>query len=210
MYFNACPSMEKLTPISLTVHPGKGTRPGYTYSEKDWDPITEEEAIQNPSNGYRASKTFAEKASWDFVESEKPNFTIATVCSIQRWSTRLSHCLLSQCNPPLVLGPIVHYLRDLDSLNTSNQRIRDILLGKAREEIAPTGTFLWTDVRDLALAHVRAAERPEAAGKRFFITAGYFSNKEIANIIRDSFPDLASKLPTEDTKGGDYPEEGRS
>ena len=83
------------------------------------------------------------------------------------------------------------------------------MLGKAREEIAPTGTFLWTDVRDLALAHVRAAERPEAAGKRFFITAGYFSNKEIANIIRDSFPDLDSKLPTKDTKGGDYPEEGR-
>lgn len=82
------------------------------------------------------------------------------------------------------------------------------MLGKAREEIAPTGTFLWTDVRDLALAHVRAAERSEAAGKRFFITAGYFSNKEIANIIRDSFPELDSKLPTKDTKGGDYPEEG--
>ena len=128
----------------------------------------------------------------------------------QRFSTYLSHRSLSQCNPPLVLGPIVHYLRDLDSLNTSNQRIRDIMLGKARDEIAPTGTFLWTDVRDLALAHIRAAERPEAAGKRFFITAGYFSNKEIANIIRDSFPDLDSKLPTKDTKGGDYPEEGWS
>lgn len=77
-----------------------------------------------------------------------------------------------QCNPPLVLGPIVHYLRDLDSLNTSNQRIRDIMLGKAKDEIAPTGTFLWVDVRDLALAHIRAAERPEAAGKRFFIVSG--------------------------------------
>ena len=128
----------------------------------------------------------------------------------QRLFTCLSHCSLNQCNPPLVLGPIVHYLRDLDSLNTSNQRIRDIMIGKARQEIAPTGTFLWADVRDLALAHVRAAERPEAAGKRFFITAGHFSNKEIANIIRDSFPDLDSKLPTKDTKGGDYPEDGWS
>jgi nucleoside-diphosphate-sugar epimerase len=53
--------------------------PGYQYSEKDWNPITEEEALQNASNGYRASKTFAEKAAWDFVEKEKPNFTIATV-----------------------------------------------------------------------------------------------------------------------------------
>ena len=55
---------------------------GHVYSEKDWNPITEEEAIQNPMNGYRASKTFAEKAAWDFVEKEKPNFTIATVCSL--------------------------------------------------------------------------------------------------------------------------------
>ena len=76
------PSMEKLTLISPTVYPSKGTRPGYVYSEKDWNPITEEEAIQNPSNGYRASKTFAEKAAWDFVETEKPNFNIVTVCSV--------------------------------------------------------------------------------------------------------------------------------
>ncbi len=111
-------------------------------------------------------------------------------------------------NPPLVLGPIVHYLNSLDALNTSNQRIRDIMTGKAKEEIAPTGTFIWTDVRDLALAHVKAMELPEAGSKRFFVTAGYFSNKEIADIIRDAYPDLASKLPTKSTKGGDYPKEG--
>lgn len=114
-----------------------------------------------------------------------------------------------KCNPPLVLGPIVHYLNSLDALNTSNQRIRDIMLGKARDEIAPTGTFIWTDVRDLALAHVRAAEIPDAGGKRFFVTAGYFTNREIADIVRDAFPDLADKLPTNETKGGGYPEEGK-
>ena len=57
----------------------KGNRPGYVYSEADWNPITEEQAIQTPTNGYRASKTFAEKAAWDFVEREQPNFTLATV-----------------------------------------------------------------------------------------------------------------------------------
>ena len=111
-------------------------------------------------------------------------------------------------NPPLVLGPIVHYLNSLDALNTSNQRIRDIMMGKAKNEIAPTGTFIWTDVRDLALAHVKAMELPDAGAKRFFVTAGYFSNREIASIIRESYPDLSSKLPNQDTKGGDYPEEG--
>ena len=64
------------------VDGSKGARPGHTYSEKDWNPITHEEALKNPANGYRASKTFAEKAAWEFVEKEKPNFTIATIVSI--------------------------------------------------------------------------------------------------------------------------------
>ena len=172
------------------LNPSKGNRPGYTYSEADWNPITEEEAIQNPPNGYRASKTFAEKAAWEFLKNEKPNFTISTMC------------------PPLVLGPIIHYLQNLDNLNTSNQRIAAIMTGKAKEEIPPTGTFIWTDVRDLALAHVKAAELPAAANERFFVTAGFFSNEEIADIIRENFPQLQGQLPAKGTKGGEYPADG--
>ena len=168
----------------------QGTRPGYEYSEKDWNPITHDQALENPANGYRASKTFAEKAAWDFVEKEKPNFSISTMC------------------PPLVLGPIVHYLASLNSLNTSNERVRDIMAGKAKDTIPETGTFIWTDVRDLALCHVKAIEVDAAANKRFFVTAGYFSNKEIAQVIRKNFPDLAKNLPSESTPGGDYPKDG--
>ncbi|MCJ1290332.1 methylglyoxal reductase (NADPH-dependent) gre2 [Xylographa carneopallida] len=164
---------------------------GHVYTEKDWNPITEEEAIQNPMNGYRASKTFAEQAAWDFVEKEKPNFTIAT------------------CNPPMVFGPVVHYLNSLDAVNTSNQRIRDIMTGASKEKLTPSGVFLWVDVRDIAFAHVLAAEKAEAANKRFFITAGYFSNKEIAEIVTENFPELKSKMPTGDAlTPGDYPEGG--
>lgn len=172
------------------VDGSKGTRPGYVYSEKDWNPVTEEEAVQNPSNGYRASKTFAEKAAWEFVEKEKPNFSIATMC------------------PPLVLGPIVHYLNSLDGLNTSNQRVRNLITGENKKEISETGTFIWVDVRDLALCHVLAAEKEDAANKRFFITAGYFSNKEICEIIRKNFPEYKDQLPDEGVKGGDYPKDG--
>jgi len=60
--------------------------------------------------------------------------------------------------------------------------------GKAKEEIPETGTFIWVDVRDLALCHVLAIEKEEAANKRFFITAGYFSNKEIAQVIEKHYP----------------------
>jgi len=177
--------------FAALINGAKGNSwPEHTYSEADWNPVTEEEAVQNPSNGYRASKTFAERAAWDFVKNEKPNFDIATL------------------NPPLVLGPIAHYLNSLDSLNTSNQRIRNFVTGQCKNEIPDTGTFIWVDVRDIADGHVNAMEIPEAGGKRFFITAGYFSNKEVCEIIRKNFPEYADQLPGKDIKGGDYPEAG--
>ncbi|KAJ5915952.1 hypothetical protein N7454_010859 [Penicillium verhagenii] len=167
------------------------------YSEKDWNPVTWEEA-QDHSQVYRASKvggsslhrnddkptnklscqTFAEKAAWKFVEEEKPNFDIATI------------------NPPLVFGPIVNYLNSLEAINTSNQRVRDLVQGKFKEKIPPTGTFLWVDVRDVALAHVKAIEVAKAGGQRFLVVAGYFSNKRAADAIRETHPKLESKLPS--------------
>lgn len=80
------------------------------------------------------------------------------------------------------------------------------MLGKYKDNLPPTGTFLWTDVRDLALAHVRAAERREAAGKRFFITAGYFSNRQIADIIAEEFPELGEKIAGKEIEGDFDPE----
>lgn len=163
----------------------------YTYTEKDWDPVTEAEALESPLSAYRASKTFAEKAAWDFCDTEKPNFQLTT------------------CNPPLVLGPIVHYLNSLDALNTSNLRIRDLIAGAAKAKCPPTGNYLWVDVRDLAEAHVLAMEKDETAGKRFFITKGNFSNKQIAEIIADEFPQYRQGLPQgEALKSGDFPQGG--
>lgn len=92
-------------------------------------------------------------------------------------------------------------------MNTSNQRIRDIYQGKAKDEIPESGAFLWVDVRDLALGHVKAIEVDAAANKRFFVTAGHFSNKEIAQIIKKSYPQTKD-LPSDSTPGGDYPKEG--
>jgi nucleoside-diphosphate-sugar epimerase len=90
-------------------------------------------------------------------------------------------------------------------MNTSNQRILAAAQGKFKDEIPPTGVHLWVDVRDVAEAHVAAFEKPEAANKRFFVTAGYFSNKEIGQIIKKNFPDFKD-LPSDSTPGGDYPE----
>jgi nucleoside-diphosphate-sugar epimerase len=149
------------------------------YNEESWNPVTEEQALL-PAYTYRASKTFAERAAWDFVAANKPNFSLTVL------------------NPPLVLGPMVHHLGSLDAINTSNERVRDFVLGRHRDKLPPSGVYIWVDVRDLAEAHVRSIEVPEAAGKRFLITAGYFSNKRIVDIVRESFPELGEQLPPAD------------
>ncbi|KAJ5884645.1 hypothetical protein N7495_009155 [Penicillium taxi] len=149
------------------------------YDETSWNPVTWDEAIAERSKTYRGSKKFAEKAAWDFIEKENPGFDLATI------------------NPPLVYGPVVHHLEGLSRLNTSNQTIGEFVQGKhTADELPPTGTLLWVDVRDLALAHVKAIEIPEAGGNRFFVTAGYCSTKRIVDAIRQRLPELAaSRLP---------------
>lgn len=71
-------------------------------------------------------------------------------------------------------------------------------MGKWREQVPPTvPVFTWCDVRDVALAHVRAMTRPDAGGKRFYIVGGHFSNMRIAEIVRRTHPQLTQqgKLP---------------
>lgn len=150
-----------------------------TYDESAFNPITMDQALNtDAASAYRGSKTFAEQAAWEFVDKEKPNFTLSTL------------------NPPLVLGPIVHYLNSLSSINTSNELVLNMVQGKFKDEgLPPTRVLNWIDVRDIALAHVRAIEREEAAGKRFFCVADFFRNSDVADIIKKNFPDLADKLP---------------
>lgn len=174
------------------------------YSETSWSEVTWEQAM-DPMHTYRASKVssppslsspaklsqqkFAEKAAWDFIASEKPNFDLATI------------------NNTYTFGPVPNSLDSLDNLNTSNHRIRDLVLGHMRNGVQPTApVFTFVDVRDVALAHVRALSVPEAGGSRFYLVGGFFSNPRVAQIIRKNFPQLEDKLPPFDTKD-DFPDD---
>ncbi|KAK4120897.1 NAD(P)-binding protein [Parathielavia appendiculata] len=168
--------------------------PSTTFTEASWNPVTLDDVHRSPATAYRASKTLAERAAWDFVRDPKneTKFDLVTI------------------NPPMVFGPVVHYLSSLNSINTSNERVVDCLKGKWKDEIPSTGpAVIWVDVRDLAAAHIKAGlEKPEVGGKRLFVTAGLFSNAELARIVRRRFPEYAERLPTEETKGGELPVEG--
>ncbi|KAF8244162.1 NAD(P)-binding protein [Wilcoxina mikolae CBS 423.85] len=161
----------------------QGNRPGYTYSERDWNPVTYEEAVHaGGAAAYCASKTLAEKAAWDFVAgrgSSAPtapvNFSLATVC------------------PPMVYGPLEHSAR-LKSLNTSTQDIYRLING-SEKSVPDTAFYAWVDVRDVGLAHVLALEappKPTGTEDRYFTTAGNFTYAQICHVIKTHFPQLVN------------------
>jgi nucleoside-diphosphate-sugar epimerase len=156
----------------------KGLRPGYTYTEADWNPVTYEEAKTTPdgSAAYCASKLLAEKAAWDFVTKEKPSFNLATIC------------------PPMVYGPTAHHLTSLKTLNTSSQDIYRLIDG-SEKTVPETQFYAFSDVRDIAEAHRLAYEIPNAGGERFFVTGGNYSYQMVCDIVREKVPAVKEKTP---------------
>lgn len=54
------------------LDPTQGLRPGYTYTEQDWNPVTREEASKGDSVvAYLASKTMAEQAAFAYIAWNK-------------------------------------------------------------------------------------------------------------------------------------------
>ncbi|QRV84238.1 NADPH-dependent methylglyoxal reductase GRE2 protein [Ceratobasidium sp. AG-Ba] len=168
----------------------QGNRPGYAYSEKDWNPITFESAQKDTVAGYYGSKKLAEKAAWEFMETESPNFELVTLC------------------PPMVYGPVLQEVPAMNKLNTSSTAFYSIFTGETKELKFP-GVWLWVDVRDIALAHVRAIEKPGVGGQRFLISQGTFNVGQVADFIWKHYPERAeAKGISKSTPEVGYPAEG--
>lgn len=146
--------------------------PFFTYTGKDWNPLSYTEAIDPASSAvvaYRGSKKFAELEAWKFLESEKPKFDIVTLC------------------PPMTFGPVANPVHKAQDLNESNSMLWKIAEGA--KPLPVTRVPFWIDVRDLAQAHVEALLRPEASNKRYIpASPEYFSYSLAANIMLDVFP----------------------
>jgi len=156
--------------------------PAYTANEESWCKLTWEQAKENPLKGYVASKTFAERAAWDYVKQEKPNFKLSVV------------------NPVYVFGPQAFDSSAVGTLNTSSEIINSLLNLGPKDQIPELqGGFI--DVRDVARAHLVAFESDAAIGQRLLTTnKERFSTFEIANIIRDNFSEYKDQLPAVDPK----------
>lgn len=133
--------------------------PVYTFTEKDWNNFSTQQVEEkgddcDKSQMYRASKTLAERAAWDFVDKEKPSFDLTTI------------------QPPLIFGPLLHQCEKPESLNTSVNNFYQFLEGNKSAEDAQTGFGSFVDVRDVAHLHVESLVKEEAGNERFLVATG--------------------------------------
>lgn len=157
------------------------TKEGKPYTEKDWNPVTAEQAIEkkDPVLGYNVSKKRAELAAWEFMEEQKPAFDLTVM------------------NPDIITGPMIHYIDGPKSINETNHfAIASFIDGTHKEIEGVTFPFYHSvDVRDVAQAHVDSLANKAASNQRILLIAGLISPQLIANIIRENFPALRGRVP---------------
>ncbi|KAJ7137439.1 D-lactaldehyde dehydrogenase [Mycena crocata] len=145
-----------------------------TFSELDWNQQAPREVAELGHEApaitkYRASKTLAERAAWDFVEQHKAEIG---------WD-------LVVINPPFVFGPTIHEVTTPDSLNTSARQFYTILTELASPATLHSGSC-WVDVRDLGRAHVLALLKEAAGGERIIVSAGPYVWQDWLDAAPDS------------------------
>lgn len=151
----------------------KGARPGYTYTEKDWNPAGWEAADADVSTAYCASKKLAEEAAWKWMETNKPGFTLTAL------------------DPAWVFGPQVGGLDSLTHLNQSSETLLQLLDAKT----VPSLDFAaYIDVRDIAAAHILAFETQATAGERL-LCGSHFGYQAACDMLREALPELKSRIP---------------
>ncbi|KAI8282508.1 NADPH-dependent methylglyoxal reductase GRE2 [Colletotrichum sp. SAR 10_98] len=168
-------SIANVSSFASVIDLSQGYRAGYVYTEKDWNPMTYEEAAKTDSGvaAYCASKGLAESAMWKWMgENKDVTFTLANIC------------------PPWVFGPYLGKL-ELNRLATSVGLLWKLV---GAESVFPTDFAASTDVKDVAQALLNAIERPEAAGERFIIGT-HFDWQTAADILREEVPELKSRVP---------------
>ncbi|KAJ9646675.1 Glycine-rich RNA-binding protein 2, mitochondrial [Knufia peltigerae] len=168
---NYAPSLKRFvytSSIQSVVNPLDLNGIGTHYSSNSWNPVTMDQAMSGPlALTYSASKTFAEKAAWEFMKIRKPQFELVVL------------------NPPGVFGPHRNHIESTASLNASNKWLyRNLMLSERSTAVPPDTVPLTVDVRDLALAHYQAAFAPGVGNRRYLVAEGSHLNQEICDYLR--------------------------
>jgi len=162
--------VKKVVVTSSVVAIMGGRQDKLTFNEDDW-------AVDKLMDAYGKSKLRAETLAMDFV---------AKLPESERFE-------LSFINPALVLGPAI-----IDSPFTSGDIIMKLLNNKIFG--LPKIMFPIVDVRDVAIAHVKALENKNSNGKRYALSAASVWAEELSVYLRDEFTQYGYKIPNRKIK----------
>ena len=138
----------------------------YTFGEHDWTDENWTEGV----NDYFLSKTKAEKAAWELMESKGLKNKLTTIC------------------PGGVFGDA------LDKKGgTSIEYVRQFMAGKFPG--APKFAVLISDVRDIAKAHVACIGNTKVGGRRLIVGKEVKKLVELSQLMAEAMPEYAKKLP---------------
>ena len=137
----------------------------YTFGESDWS-----NTDWSGSNDYIISKTKAEQAAWELMESKGLKDKLTVI------------------NPGGVFGDALD-----KKTNTSTSYVELFLKGKY--PMAPNFGILISDVKDVARAHVLSIKNPKVNGRRLIIGSEVKKMLEVSKIMAEAFPKYAKKLP---------------
>ena len=146
------------------------------YSHKDSNTLITEEEWTDPNDkslsAYLKSKTLAEKAAWDFINTEAGDLELSVV------------------NPVGIFGPLLG-----PGSSGAHEILKRLLNGSMKA--VPKISFGIVDVRDVADLHLRAMTMPEAKGQRFLALSGrVLSLHDIALMLKNKMGDDADKVTT--------------
>ncbi|MFJ9243398.1 NAD-dependent epimerase/dehydratase family protein [Streptomyces sp. NPDC101776] len=116
------------------------------------------------NNPYHYAKTVAEHAAWDVEQAQT------------RWR-------MVSVNPGLILGPSLTPASDSGSLFLLDELFKGYFFYGA-----PDFSFTVADVRDVAYAHIAAAENPDAHGRYIVAAARMASFLDMSRALRQRLP----------------------
>jgi nucleoside-diphosphate-sugar epimerase len=145
------------------------------YTEADW---TDPDTPGLPP--YPRSKAIAERAAWDFMETEGGDTQLVVM------------------NPTFIAGPSL-----VPSLRSSLTYFKAIIEGTM--PALPRQRFGVVDVRDVADAHITAMATPAATGKRYLLLADgpTITWLGLAQILRDHLGTAGGLVTTDEAPGED-------
>jgi nucleoside-diphosphate-sugar epimerase len=153
----------------------------YVHTDKDWNDqaiIAVKRCIENGQPvphmmAYGASKAVAERAIWKFKKENKPHFKISTIL------------------PSVVFGPLLPPPTEISDIQQTTSKFAiDYYTGENQDASFVFGSGNWVSVKDVAEAHVKAAEGGAATdGKRYILSNGAYSFQEVIDIFRKHHPE---------------------